>query len=85
MAKILLKNNRPHQITINYDRKQIHVPPSTVKYVREGDRDIEQVQVGQVEADSEIVEAAIKKSDVVANYFKSGWLTKEMTAKPVAA
>lgn len=78
MAKIYIRNNRPHDITLNV----LGADPILIPAAIDGP---EGKAPGTASADDAIV-AEAKKSEVVAFYFDAGWLEvmKEPKAKKAA-
>lgn len=76
MAKIFIKNNRKHDITINVlGADPVHIPA--------GIEGPEGFAPGTGSADDALIAEAKKSSEVVAHYFEAGWL--EVMKAPKAA
>lgn len=72
MAKFILENTRPHDITLHATLKE-QVASVTIPAAKENPDDRTKMINGRAEADVDFV-AAAKKFAVVRHYFNEGWL-----------
>jgi hypothetical protein len=74
MAKIILQNNRTHDITIHLAGDNNLVSSVKIPAAKQNPEDREKIVPGKAEADADLVAAARKKFPVVNHYFTEGWL-----------
>lgn len=84
MAQIVLRNNREHDININYiNTSTQEVATIIIPAARASELDANTMMAGEAVADDAIIKAAIKKYAAVKHYFDAGWLqfANSMTVK----